>query len=48
MTEVELVESLLTDTLLFFGMMLTPLKSLSCPDNEISNGLSSLILSSLS
>ena len=48
MTGVELVESLLTDTLLFFGMMVTPLRSLSCPDNEISNGLTSLIFSSLS
>ena len=48
MTGLELVESLLTDTLLFFGMMVTPLRSLSCPDNEISNGVTSLIFSSLS
>ena len=40
------LESLLTDTLLFFGMMVTPLRSLSCPDNEISNGVTSLIFSS--
>ena len=46
MTGVELSVTLLTDIFSVIGITVTPLRSLIFPDNEISNGLSSLIFSS--